>query len=116
MLPIIYGISNCDTVRKARKWLADQGIEYQFVDVRDTPPTRERIGDWIASAGKEVLVNKRSTTWKNMDNAEREEAENGDTLAVLLSHPTLIKRPVLEHNGAIDVGFNADNYGTRFNV
>jgi len=77
MLPIIYGISNCDTVRKARKWLADQGIEYQFVDVRDTPPTRERIGDWIASVGKDRLVNKRSTTWKNMDSAEREETENG---------------------------------------
>ena len=116
MLPIIYGISNCDTVRKARKWLADQGIEYQFVDVRDTPPTRERIGDWIASAGKDVLVNKRSTTWKTMDKAEREETENGDTLSILLTYPTLIKRPVLEYNGAIDVGFNADNYGTRFNV
>ena len=63
MLPIIYGISNCDTVRKARKWLADQGIEHQFVDVRDLPPTRERIGDWIASVGKDVLVNKRSKIW-----------------------------------------------------
>ena len=51
-----------------------------------------------------------------MDSAEREETENGDTLSILLTYPTLIKRPVLEYNGAIDVGFNADNYGTRFNV
>jgi arsenate reductase len=64
--------------------------------------------------GAEKMVNKRSTTWKNMSEGERLEAQTGDTVSVLLANPTLIKRPVLEHNEVLDVGFKADAYATYF--
>lgn len=110
----LYGIPNCDSVKKARVWLADHGIDYSFVDVRENTPPKSHIDGWIATLGAAPLVNKRSTTWKNMDSAERDNAENGDTCAVLLANPTLIKRPVLEHQDILDVGFNAAKYATYF--
>ncbi len=115
MQPIIYGIPNCDSVRKAKTWLNNQQIDYCFVDVRKTPPTKDQLACWLAAIGAKLLVNKRSTTWKNLSADERYEAEQGDTLAVLLDNPTLIKRPVLEHRGTTTVGFNADTYSERFN-
>jgi len=116
MQPVIYGIPNCDSVKKARQWLTNHAIAYSFVDLRQTPPSRERLGLWIDCVGAKLLINKRSTTWKNMPYEEQQETECGDTLAVLLKHSTLIKRPVLEHVGDIVVGFNADKYAQRFNL
>ena len=116
MKPAIYGIPNCDSIRKARKWFEQHGIEYQFIDVRETPPSRDQVNDWIEAVGRAALINKRSTTWKTLGVAERDETEQGDTLSVLLNHPTLIKRPVLEHAGEVMVGFNAEQYRERFSV
>ena len=115
-MTIIYGIPNCDSVKKARQWLSNNGIDYEFVDVRENTPSKSHIDGWIATLGAAPLVNKRSTTWKNMDSEARDNAENGDTCAVLLANPTLIKRPVLEHNGILDVGFSAATYANHFGI
>ena len=115
MHPVIYGIPNCDSVKKARQWFDAHAIAYTFVDVRKTPPSREQLARWMDCVGANLLINKRSTTWKNMSPNKRQEAEHGDTLTVLLDNPTLIKRPVLEHAGDVAVGFKADSYAQRFN-
>jgi len=116
MKPIIYGIPTCDSIRKARKWFDANGISYLFVDLRETAPSRQQVADWMTAVGDSALVNKRSTTWKNMSDNERNEAEHGDVLAVLLANPTLIKRPVLEYQGNTAVGFNANDYASRFGI
>ena len=110
----LYGIPNCDTVRKARKWLTDNGIDHQFIDVRENTPPESQIAHCVMSLGAAKMVNKRSTTWKNLSDADRNEAENGDTTAVLLANPTLIKRPVLEYRDVLDVGFSVDAYNHYF--
>ena len=110
----LYGIPNCDTVRKARKWLTDNGIDHQFIDVRENTPPKSQIAHWVMSLGPAKLVNKRSTTWKNLSDADRNEAETGDTTAVLLANPTLIKRPVLEFRDVLNVGFSVDAYNHYF--
>ena len=110
----LYGIPNCDTVRKALKWLTDNGIDHQFIDVRENTPPKSQIAHWVMSLGAAKLVNKRSTTWKNLSDADRNEAETGDTTAVLLANPTLIKRPVLEFRDVLNVGFSVDAYNHYF--
>ena len=110
----LYGIPNCDTVRKARKWLTDNGIDHQFIDVRENTPPKSQIAHWVMSLGAAKMVNKRSTTWKNLSDADRNEAENGDTTAVLLANHTLIKRPVLEFRDVLNVGFSVDAYNHYF--
>ena len=114
MKPVIYGIPTCDSVRKARKWFEAESIEYDFVDFRKQAPTREQLATWLAALGNNALINKRSTTWKQLSDAERNEVENGDSIAILLAQPTLIKRPLLEYDGETAVGFSAKDYVTRF--
>lgn len=114
MKPVIYGIPNCDSIRKARKWFDAQGVDYTFVDLRQTPPSPDQVTAWIDAVGGATLVNKRSTTWKNMSDTEKQDVEQGKVLAALLANPTLIKRPVLEYAGTTTVGFSADNYAKQF--
>lgn len=116
MTPVIYGIPNCDSIRKARKWFEANDIEYRFVDVRQTPPSSGEVSAWMAAVGQQALVNKRSTTWKQMGPEQRQQVESGDALPILLAHPTLIKRPVLEYAGQVAVGFSADDYSNRFEI
>lgn len=114
MTPVIYGIPNCDSIKKARRWFESEGLEYLFVDFRKTAPSQTQLSQWVAAVGEKTLLNRRSTTWKNLSEQERGEAENGNVESILLKHPTLIKRPVLEHNGETAVGFNATDYAARF--
>ena len=114
MTAYLYGIPTCDTVRKARKWLTDNDIDHQFIDVRENRPPKAQIDHWVTSLGAAKIVNKRSNTWKNMSDADRNEAEAGNTTAVLLANPTLIKRPVLEYGEILDVGFSVDAYNHYF--
>ena len=80
----LYGIKNCDTVKKARRWLDDHGVKYQFHDFRQDGLDKKQLSSWVELLGREVIVNKRSTTWRN---------------------PTLIKRPVVQYNKVLLVGF-----------
>lgn len=106
----LYGIKNCDTVKKARRWLEENNLEYQFHDFRADGLEQQQVQQWLAELGNGVLVNKRSTTWKQLDEAQKEQALSDGAAALLCEHPTLIKRPVLDTGDQRQVGFSADNY------
>ena len=111
----LYGIKNCDTIKKARKWLTDNGIEYTFHDVRADGLDAVTIESWIEQTDWETVLNRRGTTWRKLDSSAQE-ATNRDTVtALLLEQPAMIKRPVLDVDGAITIGFKADQYQTIFN-
>jgi Spx/MgsR family transcriptional regulator len=110
-----YGIKNCDTVKKARKWLEEQGIEYAFHDLREDGLTPQQVAQWLDELGWETLVNKRSTTWKALDENQRNTMDDRTAAAVILAHPTLIKRPLLDTGHQCHTGFSAANYMKIFN-
>ncbi len=113
--PIIYGLKNCDTCRKARKWLAAQDIDYRFVDYRDEPVTAATLKRWAAAAGGwDALINRRSTTWRQLSDAERGAAGEAAWLKLALAHPTLIKRPLLADGKTIHVGFSEAAWRRHF--
>ena len=112
---ILYGISNCDTVKKAKNWLETNNIDYRFHDFRKQGLESEIVQDWLNQIPWDQLLNKRSTTWRNLD-PEVQQSVNAETVVQLLAaNPTLIKRPVLAVNGIINIGFNADTYRGIFN-
>ncbi len=114
MTPILYGIPNCDTVRKARRWLADRGVDYRFHDVRKDGLKPQLLRNWAASAGWDTLLNRRGTTWRQLPEATRTAIDAERALQLMLEQPTLIKRPVLELQDHIEVGFSADRYQSLF--
>ncbi|BCN93448.1 arsenate reductase [Thiomicrorhabdus immobilis] len=106
----MYGIPNCDTVRKAQKFLDNEKISYQFHDFKKQGLSLATIQNWLESQPIEVLVNKRSTSWKLLTEEQKEKLMSKEDLTVLTEMPTLIKRPVLETNSGILVGFKAEEY------
>ena len=110
----LYGIKNCDTVKKARQWLDDNDLEYHFHDFRSDGLSADSVEQWIAELGWETLLNKRSTSWKQLDPALRESMSEDSAKAAILAQPTLIKRPLLDTTEARHVGFKPDIYATIF--
>lgn len=110
----LYGIKNCDTVKKARQWLDQQGIEHQFHDVRVDGLDAAQIDAWRQQVAWEALLNKRSTTWKQLDETSKASVNSDTVTDVLLANPTLIKRPVLEYSGKVHIGFKAAEYAVIF--
>lgn len=107
---LIYGIHNCDTVKKARKWLDAQNLDHQFVDFRKDGIDEIKIERWLDSLGADTLLNKRGTTWRKLS-PEQQQFESDKALVTLLcEHPTLIKRPVLESGDKLLVGFSEAAY------
>lgn len=104
----VHGIGSCDGCRRARRELEQAGIEHDWIDLRETPPDRTRLQHWIRQLGHEVLVNRRSTTWRELSPAEREAAGGAGLAELLQTRPTLIKRPLIEHGDACRVGFDAN--------
>ncbi len=107
---IIYGIKNCDTMKKAFKWLDDNGIDYSFHDYRKQGLERNLLEALVADAGWEVLLNKRGTTWRKLDDAIKNNVNVESALELMLEQPAMIKRPVLVKAGKTLVGFNPDLY------
>ena len=110
----LYGIKNCDTVKKARNWLEQQGIDYQFHDFRDDGLEQDAVARWLTELGWETLINKRSTSWKALDEATREAMSDSTALTAIMEQPTLIKRPLLDTGQKRHTGFKADTYTTIF--
>lgn len=106
MAVTVYGLKNCDTCRKAVKALKDAGVEHRFVDVRADGVSAERLGGWAEAAGWEVLLNRRGTTWRGLDEAERGDLDGSRALSLMEAHPALIKRPVIEAGDEVTVGFS----------
>jgi Spx/MgsR family transcriptional regulator len=111
----LYGIKNCDTVKKARTWLDQQGIDYRFHDFRIDGLSAAQVGQWLKELGAEALINKRSTTWKGLDDATRANIDQR-AAEIILANPTLIKRPLLDTGKRKHLGFKAADYQTLFNL
>ncbi|MHA7899472.1 MAG: ArsC/Spx/MgsR family protein [Henriciella sp.] len=97
----LYGLKNCDTCKKALKALKGAGQSVTFVDIRAEADLPAKVPTWLDATGPDLLINRRSTTWRNLSEAERET----DPQALLIAHPTLIKRPVIETGDAVHVGW-----------
>lgn len=106
MLQLV-GLNNCDSCRGARKWLDGKSIAYRFRDIRETPPSTQELQQWLTTVGAERLVNRRSTTWRQLSDKDRATADGVQAAALLRNNPTLIKRPVIIMNNKVTVGFDA---------
>lgn len=107
----MYGIKNCSTVKKARTWLDGHKVEYNFHDYKTSGIDRERLERWCRDLGWETLLNRAGTTFRNLDDADKRALDARKAMALMLAHPTLIKRPVLELGGSrLLVGFKAEDY------
>lgn len=110
----LYGIPNCDTIKKARNWLKDQGIEYQFHDYKKQGVPEKELVKWVKQLGWEVLLNKRGTTWRKLDDAVKNNVNETSAIQIMLDNASIIKRPLLDIDGQYTVGFSADVYATLF--
>jgi arsenate reductase (glutaredoxin) len=113
-MTIIFGIPNCDTVKKARKWLDAAGHAHQFHDVRKDGLAAERLDGWIAELGWEALLNKNGTTFRALPEADKAGLDAARARALMLAHPAMIKRPVVEHAGGVAAGFKPDQWAAIF--
>jgi arsenate reductase len=104
----MYGIKNCDTIKKARDWMAANHIAYDFHDYKAEGADRARLLKWIEAVGWEVLLNRAGTTFRKLPDADREGVDQDKAVALMLAHNSVIKRPVLEYPGGVLVGFKPD--------
>ena len=106
----IYGIKNCDTMKKARAWLDSHGVAYEFHDYKTAGAPKEKLKAWCDELGWETLLNRAGTTFRKLPEADREGLTERKALALMLSQPSMIKRPVLEVGRKLLVGFKPDVY------
>ena len=104
----LYGLSNCDTCRKAARALEAAGHEVQRIDIRAEADLETKLPDWLGRFGAGKLVNRRSTTWRNLDDAQKAAADGDDVVKLLRAHPALIRRPVIETGTDSYLGWTED--------
>ncbi len=109
----VYGIKNCDTMKKAMTWLSDNGIDYEFVDYKKAGVAEAGLPDWNARAGWETLLNKRGLMWKKLSEEERTAVDEQKALKLMAQYPALIKRPVLDAGSKLLVGFAPETYAAE---
>ncbi|GAA5315413.1 MAG: ArsC family reductase [Candidatus Pelagadaptatus aseana] len=110
----LYGIPNCDTVKKARVWLDDNNIEHRFHDFRKDGLEADQVKQWITTLALDTVINKRSTSWKALTDEQKNGLNEQTAVELILDSPTLIKRPLLDKDGELQVGFKAANYESTF--
>ena len=111
----VHGIANCDTVKRARTWLGGRAVAYDWIDFRKHPPSVEQIRRWAATVGWATLLNRRGTTWRSLDDAQRAVVrDEASAIALMHARPTLIRRPVIETGNDVVVGFDEPEYAQRF--
>ncbi len=110
----LYGIKNCDTVRKARRWLDDHHIHYNFHDFRADGLTKTKVNQWLKEIDQDILVNRRGTTWRKLTDEQKAVSSKSAIADLLVEQPAIIKRPVLDNNGTLHVGFNDAKYKELF--
>ena len=106
----LYGIPNCDTIKKARKWLEAHDIEYRFHNYKADGVPDKKLKSWVKQVGWETLLNRRGTTWRKLDDATKDNVAEKSAIQLMLDHPSIIKRPVLEIGSKITVGFSDYDY------
>lgn len=111
----MYGIPNCDTIKKARTWLTEHGIAYDFHDYKKAGIARKELEAWTKNVGWETLLNHAGTTFRKLDEADKTGLDEKKAIALMLAQPSLIKRPVLDLGGGrLIVGFKPDAYASAF--
>ena len=106
----IYGIKNCDTMKKARAWLDDRGVAYTFHDYKTAGVERAMLERWARATGWETLLNRAGTTFRKLPDKDKEALTEKKAIALMLAQPSMIKRPVLDIGGKLLVGFKAEDY------
>ena len=106
----LYGIPNCDTVKKARNWLDTRGISYAFHDYKKTGVDAAMLNRWADAGGWERLLNRAGTTFRKLPDADKADIDRAKAIALMIAQPSLIKRPVIEGAGSLLVGFNPDEF------
>ena len=114
MTVTIYGIRTCDTMKKAFAWLDAKGVDYRFHDYRAEGIDRASVERWCAAAGWQKVLNKASTTFRALPDADKAGLDEAGAVDLMLAQPTMIKRPVLETRGAVEVGFKGERYAVIF--
>ncbi len=110
----LYGIRNCDTMKKARAWLEAHAVPYGFHDYKQSGVPAGLLEAWVAEAGWPALLNRAGTTFRKLPEADREGLDEARAIALMRAHPSLIKRPVLSQAGRLLIGFAPDAYGAAF--
>ena len=110
----IYGIKACDTMKKARDWLDGHGVAYGFHDYKTAGIGREALEGWAGQVGWEVLLNRSGTTFRKLPDADKTGLTEAKAIALMLAQPSMIKRPVLDVDGKLTVGFKPEAYGAVF--
>ena len=106
----MYGIRNCDTIKKARTWLEDRGVAYDFHDYKASGIDHARLQKWVSDAGWEKLLNRAGTTFKKLPDADKADIDEAKAIALMLAQPSMIKRPVLEAGNSLLIGFKPEIY------
>ena len=110
----IYGIKNCDTMKKARGWLEEHGVAYEFHDYKASGIDRTHLEAWIDEAGLDTVLNRAGTTFRKLPDADRENLTQEKAIALMIDQPSMIKRPVLEADGKLLIGFKPEIYENAF--
>ena len=110
----LFGIPNCDTVKKARVWLEGRGIAYAFHDYKKAGIDPAMLNRWADAVGWEPLLNRAGTTFKKLDDADKADIDRGKAIALMIANPSMIKRPVVEGAGPLLVGFKPDDWAEQF--
>jgi arsenate reductase len=113
-MTVMYGIKNCDTIKKARTWLESHKVEYDFHDYKSAGIDRAMLEGWVKKVGWEVLLNRAGTTFRKLPDGDKEGLNEKKAIALMLAQPSMIKRPVLEAKGKLTVGFKPDDYKKLF--
>jgi arsenate reductase len=110
----IYGIKNCDTMKKARKWLDEHGVAYDFHDYKASGITQAQLKAWSKAVGWERLLNRAGTTFRKLPDDAKQDLDEGRAIALMVEQPSMIKRPVLDTGVIYLVGFKPEEYGKAF--
>jgi arsenate reductase len=111
----MYGIPNCDTIKKARKWLEANNVTYEFHDYKKLGVPEKELKRWVREAGWETVLNKRGTTWRKLDDDTKKNINETSAIKIMLENPSIIKRPVLESGNSLLIGFQESDYQQLFN-
>ena len=106
----LYGIPNCDTVKKARDWLSARGLDYAFHDYKKAGADPAKLAQWAGAAGWEKVLNRAGTTFRKLPDVDKQDLDMAKAVALMAANPSCIKRPVLEHPGGVLVGFKPDEW------
>ena len=110
----IYGIKNCDTMKKARAWLDGHGVAYAFHDYKTAGIAKDKLKQWSDELGWETLLNRAGTTFRKLADADKQALNDDKAIALMAAQPSMIKRPVLDADGKLEIGFKPERYAALF--